>query len=96
MGGGAGVGAWGVGLGWEHRGCGWGGSVGDGSMGGVAGVGAWGVWLGWECGGWEHGGCGWGGSVGGVAGVGAWEVGWEHWSWDGSIGVGAVDGWLGA
>ena len=47
MGGGARVGAWGVGLGWEHGGWGWG-----GSMGGRARVGAWGVGLGWEHGGW--------------------------------------------
>ena len=61
MGGVAGVGAWGVWLGWEHGGCGWGGSMGGvagmGAWGGVAGVGAWGVWLGpggggsmWGCG----------------------------------------------
>ena len=85
---GGGVGAWGVG--WEHGGCGWGGSMGGvagvgawgvwlgGSMGGVAGVGAWGVWLGGSMGvwlGWEHGGCGWGG-----VGMGALVLGlrWGH------------------
>ena len=75
------MGAWGVGVGWEHQHGGWG----VGSMRGGAGASAWGVG-GREHEGWEH---------GGGAGVGAWGVGgrvglgWEHGGW----GVGLGWGW---
>ena len=82
MGGGAGVGAWGVGLGWEHGG--W-------EHGGWGWVGAWGVgWAGSMGGGagsmevgWggsmevEHGGWVWDG-VGGHGWFGACMAGWVH------------------